>query len=106
MNCAKWCPIYYAFFRSDGLRVYLVPAPWELILFDFSKTTADLSGSTTIQGDSNVVVVVYDRIRSVFGRNLRPRGFWEQEFNSTAYVLREVADSLGATVTGIHYMAQ
>lgn len=87
------------YYRQVGSRVHLASPfePAELLRFDFSKTTGDTVGVNHYQGDSTVVVVVYDRIRSVFGTMRRQWGFWEQSLTSSAYVLQEVTDSLGIT---------
>lgn len=81
--------------------IYRLPdTTWqrEELIYDFSKTTFD---TVTIYYyppyDTVVVIVVYDRIRNVFGKMRRQWGFLEQSTRTSMYILREITDSIGLT---------
>jgi hypothetical protein len=83
--------------RQSGQVVYAY-APYdstERILFDFSRSIGDTVCILPSIWDSVITTVTFDGQATVFGRRLKVKDFYERAINSSMYVLRTVADSIG-----------
>jgi hypothetical protein len=91
--------LFDQYFRETGSKVYGFSTiiQGQEVWYDFSKTIGDTVAVHYYSNDTSIVIVLYDRMASVFGRMRRQWGFYEKWRHTSLYALREITDSIGLT---------